>query len=103
MQLHFAQKFAALAREHGCKLVVIHIPTFDERRATVIDEPTYWPDTLRENVTMIGIPGATLFRGLTDDEIRKLYSDPSHLNENGQDYFTDVMIPILLKVYGAER
>lgn len=102
MQMHFAQKFAALAHDHGCKLVVIHIPTFDERRSTVIDEPAYWPDALHENVTMIGIPPGTLFRGLTDDQIRKLYSDPSHLNENGQDYFTGVMTPKLLKIYEAE-
>ena len=103
MQLHFAQKFAALARAHGCKLVVIHIPTFNERRSTVIAEPAYWPDALREEVTMMGIPPATLFRGLTDAEIKKLYSDPAHLNENGQDYFTALMMPTLLKIYGREH
>ncbi len=103
MQLHFAQKFAVLAREHDCKLVVIHIPTYDERRSMVIAEPTYWPAALRADVTMIGIPPATLFRGLSDGEIRKLYSDPAHLNENGQDYFTALMTPTLLRIYGMER
>ena len=103
MQLHFAQKFAALAHDHGCKLVLIHIPFFDERHSTVISEPTFWPDALRTNVTMIGIPPATLFRGLTDDEIRKLYGDPVHLNQNGQKYFTSLMTPVLLKIYEAQN
>jgi hypothetical protein len=102
-QLHFAQKFAALAREHGCKLVLVHIPFYDERRSTVISEPTFWPDALGTNVTMIGIPPARLFKGLSDDEIRKLYGDPVHLNENGQKYFTTLMTPTLLKLYESQN
>ena len=99
MQLHFAQKFAALAQEHGCQLVVLHIPTFDERQSTVISEPASWPRVFHTEVTMIGIPPATMFRGLTDDEIRKLYSDSVHLNGNGQSYFSSLMTPALLKIY----
>jgi hypothetical protein len=98
-QLHFAQKFAALVQEHGCKLVLLHIPTFDERRSPWISEPAIWPAALHMDVTMIGIPPATMFRGMTDDEIRKLYSDSVHLNENGQNYFTSLMTPALLKTY----
>ena len=103
MQLHFAQKFAALAGEYDSKIVVLHIPTFDERHSTVISEPTYWPEAMRANVTMVGIPPAILFRGLTDDQIRQLYSDPVHLNENGQNYFTHLMTPILLKIYESQN
>lgn len=103
VQLHFAQKFATLAREHGCTLVLVHIPFYDERHSATISEPTFWPDVLGTNVTMIGIPPATLFKGLTDDEIRKLYSDPVHLNENGQKFFTTVMMPILLKLYESKN
>jgi hypothetical protein len=99
MQLHFAQKLSLLAREHGCKLVVLHIPIFDERRSAVIFEPALWPDALQNQVTVMGIPPATLFRGLTDGEIRKLYSDPLHFNENGQKYFTSLITPNLLKIY----
>lgn len=103
VQLQFAQKFAALARDHGCKLVLVHVPFYDERHSPVISEPTFWPDALRANVTMIGIPPATLFQGLTDDEIRLLYSDPVHLNENGQKYFTKLMMPALLKLYESQN
>jgi hypothetical protein len=99
MQRYFAQKLATLAREHNCKLVVIHIPRFDERRSPFISEPMYWPGALTGDVAMIGIPPATMYQGLTDEEIRKLYSDSVHLNENGQDYFTALMTPTLLKIY----
>jgi hypothetical protein len=98
-QLHFAQKFAALMQEYGCKLVVLHIPTFDERKSVFISEPVFWPGVLHTDVTMIGIPPATMFRGLTDDEIRELYSDSVHLNGNGQSYFSSLMTPALLKIY----
>jgi hypothetical protein len=103
VQLYFARKLAALAQTHGCKLVVVHIPTFNERRSTVVSMPAFWPDALRVNVTMIGIPPATLFKGLSDDEIRKLYSNPLHLNQNGQDYFTALMTPNLVKIYESQN
>lgn len=99
MQLHFARKLAALAYAHGCQLVIVHIPTFDERQSPVISEPAFWPGALNTEVSMIGIPPATLFKGLSDDDIRKLYSDHVHFNENGQDYFTALLTPTLLKIY----
>jgi hypothetical protein len=102
MQLHFAQKLAALAQEHHCQLVMVHVPFYEERRSPVISEPAFWPKALNTDVTMIGIPPATLFKGLTDDEIQKLYSDPVHLNENGEDYFSKLMVPNLLKIYESQ-
>jgi hypothetical protein len=102
MQLHFVQQLGALMQARGCKLVVVHIPTFDERHSAVISEPVFWPDVLPGKITMIGIPPATLFRGLSDNDIKKLFSNPAHLNENGQNYFTSLMTPILLKTYESE-
>lgn len=103
LQLYFARKLAALARDHGCRLVMVHIPTFDERRSPVISMPAFWPEALPADVTMIGIPPAALFKGLSDDEIRRLYSNPSHLNQNGQDYFSALMTPALLKIYESQN
>jgi hypothetical protein len=98
-QLHFLHELVTLAQHSGCKLVVLHIPTFDERRSTVISEPTFWPDAMHADVMMAGIPPATFFKGLSDDDIRKLYSDSVHLSQNGQNYFTRLMMPALLKIY----
>jgi hypothetical protein len=100
MQLHFMQLLEALASKDDCKLVLIHIPTFEERRATHIPVPANLP---QPGVVMIGIPPATLFKGLTDDQIRKLYNDSVHLNENGQKYFTELVTPTLLKLYESQN
>lgn len=102
MELHFAQKLTALAQQNGCALVMVHVPFFDERRSPVISMPIYWPDALHTELTMAGIPPTTLFEGLTDDGVRKLYSDPIHLNQNGQNYFTSLMTPNLLSIYESE-
>lgn len=101
MQQHFVKKFAALADEHDCKLVVVHIPTFEERASKAICEPVFWPDIV-PGAIMVGIPPATLFKGLADDDIQKLYTDSVHFNQNGQDYFTTLMTPILLQIYGSQ-
>lgn len=103
LQLHFARKVAALAQAHRCKLVVIHLPTYDERRSTVVSMAAFWPQALHADVAVLGIPPATLFKGLTDAQIRKLYSDGVHFNENGQKYFTALITPTLLKIYESEN
>jgi len=102
-QLQFAKRFAALARQHSVKLVLLHFPLPDEMRSARINEPVFWPDVLRTDVSMIGIPPATLFEGLKDDEVRKLYKDNLHLNENGQKYFTPLITPALLKIYAESN
>jgi hypothetical protein len=102
LPLHFARKFAKLAQEHEARLVLLHVPTFSERRDPVIREREFWPDVLRADVTMMGIPPATLFAGLTDDDVRKLYYNPAHLNKNGQEYFTPIITPRLLEIYADQ-
>jgi hypothetical protein len=101
-QLHFIRKLNELTSQHDCKLVVVHIPTFEERRATYVSMFEALPRLLPE-ATVIGIPPATLFDGMSDDEIRKLYSDSVHLNENGQRFFTTMMMPTLLKLYESQN
>ena len=68
----------------------------------MIQEREFWPDVLHADVTMMGIPPATLFAGLTDDDVRKLYYNPTHLNKNGQEYFTQIITPRLLEIYADQ-
>ncbi len=103
LQLYFARRVAALAKENSCKLVVIHMPRFDERRSTTVSMPAFWPDALHTDVTMIGIPPAALFKGLSDDDVRKLYGDNAHFNANGQKYFTSLITPSLIKIYESKN
>jgi len=101
-QLQFGRKFAALAQQHGVKLVLLHFPAASDMRSTAIKEPEFWPEALRADISMVGIPPATLFEGQTDDDARKLFATDHHLNKNGQDYFTRLITPSLLKIYADQ-
>jgi hypothetical protein len=101
-QIYFARKFAALAREHDTRLMMLHLPTTHEMRSSVIQERACWPDVLNADISLIGIAPAELFTNLTDDNVLKLYSDWGHLNKNGMEFFTQLITPTLLKVYDSK-
>jgi len=97
-QTHFARQFAALAEQHQCRLVLLHIPQIAESPAT-IPEREFWPDYLSANITMVGIPFQQLTSGMTPEEVRQLYFDPKHFNQNGQEFYTSILTPTLLQLY----
>jgi len=99
MQTHFLRKFLALAKAHDCQVVMLHLPTFAERQSAVIATSARWPDVLPPDVALLGIPPAKLFQGLAETDVRKLYSDSVHFNQNGQEYFTKLILPTLLQLY----
>jgi len=98
-QINFARQFAALVIEKHAKLVQLHIPDLGDIGHFAIPERTFWPDSLRANVAMIGIPPGKLFGGLKEEEALKLFADPVHLNQNGQQYFTPLVTPKILQLY----
>jgi hypothetical protein len=100
-QVHFARQFSAVARVHGCRLVLLHHPILEEGRSPLIQERSYWPDIFQTEVTMLGIPPAKLFGGLNDAAMKSLFIEPVHLNQNGQKYFTLLITPRLLQLYEA--
>jgi len=99
MQRAFLRKMGQLAQEHQTQIVFVHIPDFDDRKATLIEEPAFWPNAFGTNLPMIGIPPATLFAGMTDDQILELYHNPAHFNQNGCNYFTPLITPSLIQIY----
>jgi len=102
LELDFVRKFAALAQAHQTRLVCLHMPETGEMRVPVIKEREFWPDALQAEVAMVGIPPATLFAGLSDEEVRKLFVNPLHLNQNGAEYFTSLIAPSLIQLYDAQ-
>jgi hypothetical protein len=102
LQLRFARKFAALATQHQSKLVYLHLPETKEMRTSVIQEREFWPDALRANIKMVGIPPATMFASLKDEDALNLFVDPVHINQNGGEYFTRLIYPVLSDLYVAE-
>jgi hypothetical protein len=102
LELHFAQKFGALARAHGVHLVMLTIPEPGEPETPYITERVNWPAIMNTDVTMVGIPPAKFYAGMTPDDIDKFSPDRGHLNENGQQYFTRLITPALVKIYEAQ-
>ena len=49
-------------------------------------------------MSIVGVPPATLFQGLTDAEIDQFYYN-EHLNANGCRLFTRTITPALVKTY----
>jgi hypothetical protein len=101
-QLHFAKKFGALAKTYGTRLILLTFPKIDDESASFIQEREYWPEIMDTNITMVGIPPEKLFYGIAPDDIVRLFFDRSHLNRNGQEYFTKLITPSLLKIHEAQ-
>ena len=98
-EIRFMHLFADLAATNGCQLVLLHIPVLGEVRSPRIEERSFWPEIFGTNLVMLGIPPARMFAGLSDANIRELYFNPTHLNKNGQAYYTSLILPDLLNIY----
>jgi hypothetical protein len=100
---HFLRKLGDLARAHGTQLIMLHLPTTSELHSPVINERIYWPEIIHTDVTMVGIQPAIFFQNMSDSDMVKLYSDGTHLNRNGMEYFTSLVTPTLLRIYGTRK
>ena len=102
-QLHFSKKLAELFRENQVQPVMLHLPLLAEVRSPVLAERVDWSQIFDGDFKLLGIPPAKMFGGLSDDEVRKLFGDPWHLNRNGQEYFTTLVTPALFQIYETHR
>ena len=102
LQLFFLRKIVTLAQEHHTKLVILHFPIIAEMGSQVIPEDAFLRELLGKEVRLVGVSGKKLFAGLTKEEVLKLYCNDEHLNRNGQEYFTPIITPTLLRIYDPE-
>lgn len=98
-QVHFAREFGRLARTNGCRVILLHPPTWKERAGDALPESRRWCDLMQVPVTMIGVPPARMFEAMDDDVIADFFFDPAHMNANGQHYYTSIIMPSLLDVH----
>ncbi len=97
---HFDRKIGELLREHGVQLVILHMPLCSPGNAPEsLHETVRWPDIFGIPAELVGVPERTLFAGMTEEQVKRLWCDFSHLNANGQDYFTRAITPGLVKLY----
>lgn len=92
-QQHFLNRLVRLCQVHSTQLVVLHLPVVAEAKEALIVEREPWGDHL------VGIPAAKLFAGVPENALRKIFYDPGHLNQNGQDLFTQLITPALLALH----
>jgi len=97
-QMHFAKLIVKLAKQHNCRVVLLHIPLDAEFNDTSIPELSDWRAELGPDLTMIGAPASRLFSGMDHSHFDRFYRD-AHLNENGTHYFTQAILPALLHSY----
>jgi hypothetical protein len=97
-QLHFARKILELAKEHGCTVVLIHVPLDVEAGSARIPELAPWSQLLGAQYDMVGIASAELFRSIPPERVRNFYRD-LHFNENGTAAFTTAIAPAIIEAY----
>jgi hypothetical protein len=98
---HFARKLARLCQERGTRLVFLHTAVLSERGQTVISERQFWPGVLGAPADIVGIPPAKMFAGIPEADLPKLFYNDYHLNQSGQEMFTPLITPELLKLYAT--
>jgi hypothetical protein len=102
-QLHFARELARLCQAHGTQLVVLHTPKLEESTRKVISEHQKWPEVLKSDVAIVGIPPAKLFAGIPAADVQRLFYEDTHVNQSGQEMFTKLITPKLLELYDAKN
>ena len=95
-QMHFARRSAALAKEHNCTIVLLHVPTDTEAGDTRVPELADWKPLGVNGI--IAIPSTQLFPGFDRTRVMHFYRD-SHLNQNGSQVFTRSILPAVREAY----
>jgi hypothetical protein len=97
-QTHFLRLTTELARKSDVPVAILSIPLSRQRRNAEVEERMHWSEVFGLEMPIIGVPPATLFRGMTDSEIDRCFYD-EHMNLNGSDLLTQTVTPAILNVY----
>lgn len=97
-QMHFLRLTVELVRRSEVPVAIVNIPLSRQRRDSVIEERMVWSEVFGLEMPLIGVPPATLFRGMTDSEINRHFYD-EHMNLNGSILLTRTLTPAILTLY----
>lgn len=98
-QNEYLDAIFTMLRTRQLPLVMLNIPQYSERDSQKALERSDWSERFGMPVPLIGISPPDLFAGLTPDEIEKLHCDREHFNLNGNEYFTQAVMPAILEAY----
>jgi hypothetical protein len=102
LQVYFARKFVGLAKAHQTPLALLLLPSVPEARDSIMRDSPLWPASLDGNATILGFPPNKLFSGLSDAQVLALFTDDTHLNQTGQEYYTRLITPSLIQLYETQ-
>ncbi len=97
-QNYCLQKLVELLKEKRVPLAMINIPQHSESRNQKTVERKNWAQVFDMDIPLVGVQPAILFDGLNDEQVKLLYYN-EHLNINGNEFFTRVVLPAILEIY----
>ena len=97
----FLEKLVETCVQKQIPLVILNIPQHTERHSGRVIERKEWTNSLKSEVSLVGVPPAVLFAGLSDEEIDRLRYDDAHFNANGSEFFTRTILPAIMEVYNT--
>ena len=78
------------------------MPLPGEARQESLGVDAVWADNFsRSDTRIVAVAPAELYRQLSDEQVRQLHYDSSHLNRNGARHFTAAITPALLELEGG--
>jgi len=98
-QFLYFEKLVELLKRENVPFAIINIPQYTERHSAKVVERKNWSEVFGTEIPLVAIPPATLFAGLSDEEIDRMYYDDIHFNSNGNEYFTKTILPAVMEVY----
>ena len=98
-QFLYFQKLVELLKRENVPFAIINIPQYTERHSARVVERNNWSAVFGTEIPLVAIPPATLFAGLSGEEIDRMYYDDMHFNSNGNEYFTKAILPAVMEVY----
>lgn len=80
-------------------LAMMNIPQYFERNSDRVIENQDWTKRFGKGLPLIGVPAKTLFAGINEKDLDKLYADIDHFSANGNEYYSQAILPAILEVY----
>jgi len=93
------QNLAKVLRERDKPAIMLNLPNYITRHESEVRFKHDWIRHLAIEGEMIGIAPKIMFQGMSEEQIKNLFSDPSHLNVNGSRYFSKLIAPAIAKAY----
>lgn len=95
----FLKRLFNLARDERIPLIMLNIPQLPEKHSPKIVVLDDWARNYGLRTKIVGVAPAELFAGLSESEIEKMYFDERHFNANGNEFFTQSVMPGILEVF----